>query len=152
MEVEFLILSRYAEADVQNNTLNLMGAGLLSLQATDFPTVQSFIFAVVRLRFDAAEGGSSPRIQVVVRNDRDETIHEAMEGRIEIMPVVPPHRYKVLSVVVILGNVIYPEPGYYRVVLLIDGEPMKRTIFKVERIERPQSEVGHSGNVGAAVT
>ena len=152
MEVEFLILSRYAEADSQNNTLNLMGAGVPGIQAIDFPTVQSFIFAATRLRFDAAECGSSVRMQVVVRNDRDETIHEAMDARLEIALPTPPNCYKVMQVIVILANVIYPEPGYYRVVLLIEGEPAKSTIFKVEQIERPPNEDVLPGNVAGGET
>ena len=152
MEVEFLILSRYAEADPQNNTLNILGAGLTGIQATEFPMVPSTVFAAMRLRFAASEYGRSLRMQVVMVNGRGETIHEAMDGKVEIGTPPPPRLYVVMNATFTLANVIYPEPGYYRLVLRIDGQPVKETIFKVEQIERPQGQEERHENLEAAAT
>ena len=81
MDVDFLILSRYAEMG-RDDTLNLIGGGLSLLRSTGMPFIVPTLFVAGRIAFDQEEVRIAHGLQLVLVDPAGEQVLQS-----EVIPV-----------------------------------------------------------------
>jgi len=146
MDVQFLILSRYAEMG-KDDTLSMIGGGLAIFKPPSVPFMVSTLFVASRVAFDREELGAAHNLQLALFGPNGDQILASEVLRIDLREDFPPDREVFMANVLFgLQNLTLQLDGRYRFALLCDGAIMRETPFRVEASAAvaSQADVGES--------
>ena len=130
MEIRYMILARYAEYS-PDGKLTLIGGDIEKYVWDEFPVVQPILFAATRLVLNREDTRTSHRFKSMIQNADGETIADGVEGTIHDLEMPPDMTELGACMILSFAGVVYPKPGWYKMVLSIDDEVAKEVRYRV---------------------
>jgi hypothetical protein len=134
MEKVLFLLADYANVSKEGK-LNVMGI-FDRLNATGFPTRHPEMHLVVKLRGELGEWGGSRQLTIRLIDQDGKEISSI--SRSFVVPEAKAGRPPEVNFIIGLRDMVFPEPGIYEFVLLVDGERKGGVPIYVNQIEPPE--------------
>jgi hypothetical protein len=139
MDVQYFFLARHAEASAaQDGTFSAIGAGVGGLAAPDVPVLLPMFFVLARLALEREDLGVAHNIAVRVLDPTGSQLFASENFDVARNEELTPDRDLLLANMVLgLQNLVFPTFGLYKFELMFDGETVKATRFRVEKLRIP---------------
>lgn len=134
MELIYVIPADAAEAS-PNGKFSLLGGGIENIYVSTFPAVHPGLALVVRLRVLASEAEQSHNFRVDINgpNDFHVTAGEIAEFRLKVSQGEH-DRSNILSLIVNMSPLVFPEPGTYLFQLYVDSQEVGQFPLFVQKL------------------
>ncbi len=133
MELAFLHIADYASV-TKDDKLNVMGI-FSAINAPSFPAPHPEMHVVAQLAADPAEYGR--QFQVTIKLLDEDASHELVNFNV---PATVPNGHGLqvtMNFTLRLVNVVFPAPGTYEFVVLVDGDQKGSASLYVNAIQPP---------------
>lgn len=135
--MKILLMSFCEHAELRSDgKLDIHGA-FHDLAAPGFPAKQDKMFLVVGVEWSPDDGGRY-RFKVELKGDVPQPSF-TVEGQTEVKPYRPGERPQRTFVIMPLEEIVFPEPGPYRLSVRVKGETVQGPtlhLWKVDTAER----------------
>jgi len=136
MEVEYLIVARYAE-HTEGAGLSLIGGVVDHIRVEDFPFQFPSMYIAVRVSLTREEAKLPHVLRVRINGPDNEKIFETDEIKHPPREVLSPFEIGQIHLVLGFFGLVILQEGVVRVHLLYDGEQVKETRLWFERKVTP---------------
>lgn len=132
----------FLTADYTNVTsdgkLNIMGI-FNQINASSFPSCHPSMYLVIKLAVDLKEESLDTMLNIKLRDQENKEIFGIT------IPIAPQDRHtgkpSEIQVILQLKDIIFPHPGKYQFVLLVENEHQAALQLDVTKIETPSLEL-----------
>ncbi len=139
MEVQYLILARYAET-LPDGGLQVIGGNLDMLTVAEVPYAFPSLCLTSRVSFDREDALVSHDISFRVTDPDGEPIAETKLGTTPEHTFSPNRDRLNVNATVLMMNLLLAKEGIYRFEVIVDNSPAKSTPLRVELQSKDQSQ------------
>ena len=135
MECSLLLVADYANIE-QHGKLNVMGI-FQSINAQSFPVRHPSMFVVIRLLPELGDSEGDTRTLTLKLLDQDGKELAGFSQEFEIPPSTGGQRSEI-NTLLELRDLVFPNPGTYDFVVLVDKDPKNSTPIYVNKVQAQQ--------------